>query len=221
MSLELFGHPFSSYTWKALTPLYENETAFIFRDISGNDHPENEAAFLAHWPVGKFPLLVDDGVAVFESSTIIEYLDNRHPGRVRFIPDDRAAALEVRTLDRVFDNHVMTPAQTVVAEHLPSLAPTPDVARIARAREALDKAYDWLDARLAGRTWAAGDDFSLADCAGAPSLFYADWVHPIADRFETLRAYRARVLARPSVSRCVEDARPYRSFFPLGAPDRD
>ncbi len=215
MALELFGHPFSSYTWKALIPLYETGTPFTFRDISGDQHPENEAAFLAHWPVGKFPLLVDDGVPVMESSVIVEHVA---PG---LIPADRDAAREVRMLDRIFDNHVMAPMQAVVAEHLPFLTPAPDEARVARAREALAKAYRWLDARLTGRAWAAGDDFTLADCAGAPALFYADWVLPIEEGLATLKAYRARALARPSVARCVEEARPYRNFFPLGAPDRD
>ena len=213
--LELFGHPFSSYTWKALIALYETGTPFDFRNIAGDEHPENEAALLAYWPVGKFPLLVDQGTPVFESSVIVEHVA---PG---LIPVDRDAAREVRMLDRIFDSHVMTPVQAVVAEHLPFVTPTPDAMRIARAREALDKAYRWLDARLAGRSWAAGADFTLADCAGAPSLFYADWVREIPGSLATLRAYRARALARPSVARCVEEARPYRHFFPLGAPDRD
>ncbi|MEK6542596.1 MAG: glutathione S-transferase family protein [Pseudomonadota bacterium] len=215
MTLQLYGHPFSSYTWKALIPFYETGTPFEFRNISGDQHPENEAAFLAHWQVGKFPLLVDDGVPVMESSIIVEYVA---PG---LIPADKDAAHEVRMLDRIFDSHVMTPAQAVVAEHLPFLTPKPDEARVVRAREALGKVYRWLDARLAGRVWAAGDYFTLADCAAAPSLFYADWVHEIPASLATLRAYRAHVLARPSVARCVEEARPYRHYFPLGAPDRD
>lgn len=215
MALELFGHPFSSYTWKALIALYELGTPFTFRDISGDQNPENEAAFLAHWPVGKFPLLVDDGVPVMESSVIVEHVA---PG---LIPAARDAAREVRMLDRIFDNHVMSPMQAIVAEHLPFLTPVPDAARIDRARAALDKAYAWLDQRLAGRPWAAGEAFTLADCAGAPAVFYADWAHPIAGEFAVLRAYRARALARPSVARCIEEARPYRHFFPLGAPDRD
>ncbi len=218
--LELYGHPFSSYTWKALIPLYENATPFVFRDVSGTDHPENEAAFLNHWPVGKFPLLVDAGRPVMESSTIIEFLDVHYPGPVRFIPDDRAAAIEVRMLDRVFDNHVMALVQRAVMNALqPPEQRNSNI--MATVGPALDTAYGWLDTRLAGRAWAAGDDFTLADCAGAPALFYADWVHPIAAHFPLLKAYRARVLARPSMLRCVEDARPYRHYFPLGAPDRD
>jgi glutathione S-transferase len=215
MSLELFGHPFSSYTWKALIALYESDTPFTFRNIAGNEFPENEAAFLEHWPVGKFPLLVDDGVPVMESSIIVEHV------APALIPDDRDLALEVRMLDRIFDNHVMTPVQAIVAEHLPFITQTPDEARIARARASLDKVYPWLDARLAGRRWAAGENFTLADCAGAPSLFYADWVHPIPEGLTSLKGYRARALARPSVARVVDEARPYRHLFPLGAPDRD
>lgn len=213
MSLELFGHPFSSYTWKALIALYETGTPFTFRDISGDKYPENEAAFLGHWPVGKFPLLVDRGEPIMESSVIIEHV------APELVPADYAG--EVRLLDRIFDNHVMTPVQAIVAEHLPFITQAPDEARIARARAALDKIYPWLDARLDGRRWATGDDFTLADCAGAPSLFYADWVQRIPASLETLAAYRARVLARPSVARVVDDARPYRPLFPLGAPDRD
>jgi len=215
MSLELFGHPFSSYTWKALIALYESDTPFTFRNIAGNEFPENEAAFLEHWPVGKFPLLVDDGVPVMESSIIVEHV------APALVPDDRDLALEVRMLDRIFDNHVMTPVQAIVAEHLPFITQTPDEARIARARASLDKVYPWLDARLAGRRWAAGENFTLADCAGAPSLFYADWVHPIPEGLTSLKGYRARALARPAVARVVDEARPYRHLFPLGAPDRD
>jgi glutathione S-transferase len=210
--LELFGHPFSSYTWKALIAFYETETPFTFRNV---EEADNQTALAEHWPVGKFPLLVEDGVPVIESSIIIEHV------APAMIPEDRGLAEEVRLLDRIFDNHVMTPMQAVVAEHLPFITQTPDEARLARARAALDKVYPWLDSRLAGRRWAAGEEFTLADCAGAPSLFYADWVHPIPDEFATLKDYRGRVLARPSVARAVDEARPYRHLFPLGAPDRD
>ncbi|HEY6048024.1 MAG TPA: glutathione S-transferase family protein [Sphingomicrobium sp.] len=213
--LALFGHPFSSYTWKTLIALYETETPFEFRNIAGDEYPENEAEFLAHWPVGKFPLLVEDGEPIMESSVIIEHV------APSLIPREPAAALEVRLLDRIFDNHVMTPVQSIVAEHLPFITDTPDPNRVARARSSLDKIYPWINERLAGREWAAGEAFTLADCSGAPSLFYADWVQPIPEELETLKGYRARVLARPSVVRVVDEARPYRHLFPLGAPDRD
>ena len=212
MSLQLFGHRFSSYTWRPLIALYETGTPFEFRDV---EQPEVQAELAAHWPIAKFPLLVDDGEPIMESSIIIEHV------APNLVPTDRAQAREVRLLDRVFDNAVMTPTQAVVAEHLPFITETPDPNRIARARAALDKIYAWLDARLAGRKWAAGEAFSLADCSGAPSLFYADWVQPIPQELSALKAYRAKVLARPSVARVVDEARPYRSYFPLGAPDRD
>jgi glutathione S-transferase len=212
LSLDLYGHPFSSYTWKALIALYETETAFTFHNV---EEPEEQAALAAHWPVGKFPLLVDDGQPIMESTIIIEHV------APLLIPASRDQAKEARLLDRVFDSCVMTPMQAVVAEHLPFITQTPDPARIARGRAALDKIYPWLDDRLAGREWAAGESFTLADCSGAPSLFYADWVQPISDAFANLKGYRARVLARPSVARVVDEARPYRKYFPLGAPDRD
>ncbi len=213
-SLQLFGHPFSSYTWKALIPLYETRTPFDFRMI-GPDEPANAAALATAWPIAKFPVLLDDGEPIIEASIIVEHV------APAMIPAEPAGAREVRMLDRIFDNHVMSNMQVKVAEHLPHLTDVPDQSRIVRAMAALDIVYAWLNTRLAGREWAAGDVFTLADCAAAPSLFYADWVHPIPDALPTLKAYRARLLARPSVVRCVDDARPYRHFFPLGAPDRD
>ncbi len=212
MPLELYGHPFSSYTWKALIPFYETQTPFEFKDISGTEHPDNESVLLHHWPLGKFPVLIENGEAIVESSIIVEHV------APHFVPADRGAAREVRMLDRIFDNHVMNVATRVV---LAAIRGADVEAARAEAATTLDKVYGWLDTRLAGRTWAAGEDFSLADCAGAPSLFYADWVHEIAPEHANLRAYRTRVLARPSVARCVDEARPYRHYFPLGAPDRD
>lgn len=215
--LTLYAHPFSSYCQKVLMALWENGAPFAYRHL---EHPGAADERAALWPFGKFPILVDDGRMIAESSVIIEHLDLRHPGPVRFLPDDREAALEVRFMDRFFDNYVMTPMQQPVAEALRAAGGRKDIA-LEESRRALETAYAWLEERLAGRTWAAGEAFSLADCAAAPSLFYADWVHRIAPRFVVLRAYRARLLARPSFARCVEEARPYRGYFPLGAPDRD
>jgi glutathione S-transferase len=217
--MQLYGHPFSSYTQKALIALYEHGVAFDYRVI-GPDDPATGRELAALWPLAKFPVLVDGAATLLEASIIIEHLDLNHAGAVRLIPADPRAALEVRMLDRVFDNYVMTPTQKIVGDAL-----RPEAARdahgLGEARAMLDTVYGWLDAVMAGRTWAAGDAFGLADCAAAPALFYADWAHPIAAGFETLRAYRARLLARPSVARAVDEARPYRAFFPLGAPDRD
>ncbi|WP_158923761.1 glutathione S-transferase family protein [Acidisphaera sp. S103] len=219
MSLQLFGHPFSSYTMKALIALYENETPFEFR-VLGPDQPDNTAELARRWPIARFPLLVDGETTVFETSAIIEHLAAFHPGPVTLIPADMKEAVPIRMLDRVFDSHVMVPVQTIVFD-----ARRPKDVRdpygVSQAKTVLETIYAWLDHALAGRRWAAGDVFSMADAAAAPALFYADWVHPIGEDLATLKAYRASLLARPSFARCVDDARPYRPFFPLGAPDRD
>jgi glutathione S-transferase len=219
MSLVLYGHLFSSYTQKALIALYENHTPFEFRSIAP-DEPDNVADWQRRWSMGKFPLLVDGDHAVAEASIIIEYLHIKHPGPIRLLHDDPLAALDVRFLDRFFDLHVMDAMQVAVSSKLGQLPMKPEDG-LALATERLERAYAWLDKHLAGRTWAAGETFTLADCAAAPSLFYADWTYRIPESYPVLRAYRARLLARPSFSRAVDDARPFRSYFPLGAPDRD
>lgn len=217
MSLALFAHPFSSYCQKVLVALWEKDLPFAYRNL---EEPGVRDALVGIWPIAKFPVLVDDGATVIETSIIIEHLDLHHPGAVRLLPEDPAEALEVRLLDRFFDQYVMNAAQIAVSESLRSAPDRLDEAKRSAAG-ALDLAYAWLERRLDGRTWAAGDRFSMADCAAAPSLFYGDWVHPIGDNCPGLRAYRARLLARPSFARAVEEARPYRGYFPLGAPDRD
>jgi glutathione S-transferase len=165
-------------------------------------------------------VLVDAGRTVLEATSIIEYLDIHHPGPMRLIPVDADTALEVRMMDRIFDNYVSTPQQKVVFDRLRP-EPVRDPHGVAEARAMLATAYAWLDKRMAGREWAAGDSFSLADCAAAPFLFYADWTERIDPAFENLVDYRRRLLARPSFARAVEEARPFRKYFPLGAPDRD
>lgn len=217
MTLQLFAHPFSSYCWKVLIPLYENDTPFDYRHI---EHEGVFAELAALWPIGKFPVLRDGGKTIVETSAIIEHLQIHHPGPVQLIPGDPDQAIEVRMLDRIFDNYVMNAMQPLVNNAI-----RPEEKRDAFVAEGvhamLDKSYAWLDQRMATRQWAAADRFSLADCAAAPSLFYADWAYPIPEQFAHLKAYRARLLARPSVARAVDEARPYRSYFPLGAPDRD
>ncbi|WP_321908404.1 MULTISPECIES: glutathione S-transferase family protein [unclassified Paraburkholderia] len=219
MSLALYGHPFSSYTQKVLVALYENNTPFEFRGI-GPDSPEHTAQWLQRWPLRKFPVLVDGERNVAETSIIIEYLQLEHPGPVRLLPADPMAALDVRFLDRFFDLHVMTPVQRAVDGALTGDPARRDEGR-AFAAEKLELAYAWLEGHLAGKTWAAGEDYTMADCAASSSLFYADWTHRIAPAYPVLRAYRERLLARPSYARAVNEARPYRPLFPLGAPDRD
>lgn len=219
MPLKLYAHPFSSYCQKVLIALYENATPFELCMLG----PDNHAAFAeleALWPFKRFPLLVDGTRSVIEASIIIEHLGLHHPAPVQLMPSDARAALDVRFMDRYFDNYVMTPMQKMVGDRL--RAPEQrDAHGVMEARKTLDTAYRWLNGTMARREWAAGADFSLADCAAAPALFYADWCHAIGDAFPNVLAYRKRLLARPSFARAVNEARPYRSFFPLGAPDRD
>ncbi|WP_295685766.1 glutathione S-transferase family protein [uncultured Nevskia sp.] len=217
MTLKLYAHPFSSYCQKVLVALYENDTVFELRML-GN--PEVDAELAALWPLKRFPVLVDGGRTVLEASIIIEHLDLHHPGSLRLLPDDPKAALEVRLMDRFFDNYVQTPLQKVVFDSI--RAPeNRDRQGVEDAQVMLGLSYGWLDGVMANREWAAGEAFTLADCAAAPALFYADWVRPIDESFTHLRAYRKRLLARPSMARAVDEARPFRAYFPLGAPDRD
>ncbi len=219
MSLALYGHPFSSYTQKVLISLYENSTPFEFRKL-GPETPEHGAEWARRWPLQKFPLLVDGEKNVVEASIIIEHLELTHPGPVRLIPADPKAALDARFMDRFFDLHVMQSMQLAVDATLGRYALKREEG-VALAKERLETAYAWLETALAGKTWATGDAYTLADCAASPSLFYADWTHPIAEAYPVLRAYRARLLARPSFARAVDEARYFRQHFPLGAPDRD
>jgi glutathione S-transferase len=214
--VKLYAHPFSSYSQKVLIALYKNATPFEYRTL---EDPSANADLAALWPLKRFPVLEDRGRTILETSTIIEYLQVHYPGPVCMIPEGDAG-IEVRMLDRIFDNYVMTPMQKIV---LNQLRPEPDRDSygVTEARGNLDRIYEWLDARLSGRTWIAGETFTLADCAAAPSLFFADWAHAIPPIYANLHAYRRRLLAHPPVTRAVDEARPYRSYFPLGAPDRD
>ena len=217
--MKLYAHPFSSYCQKVLIAFYENDIPFELRLLSQDD-PQVLAEHEALWPMKKMPALADEGRTVVEATIIIEHLAVHHPGPVRLIPDDPSTALEVRMMDRFFDNYVMTPMQKIVGDRIRA-AENRDPQGVDEARKTLDTSYRWLDDRMAGREWAVGDTFTLADCAAAPSLFYADWSHRIDASLSNVHAYRQRLLARPSFARAVDEARPYRSFFPLGAPDRD
>jgi glutathione S-transferase len=215
----IYAHPFSSYCQKAFTVFYEKGVPFTLRLLSP-DNPDNVAEHRALWPLARFPVLQAGEQTVLESTVIIEWLDQRHPEPARLIPPEPDAALEVRMLDRIFDNYVMTPMMTIVGDRMrPEGAH--DAHGVERAHATLDSALRWLDARMSARDWAAADRFSLADCAAAPSLFYADWVHPL-DGYASVARYLRRLRERPSFARCVEDARPARALFPGGAPtDRD
>ncbi|QNN64705.1 glutathione S-transferase family protein [Sphingomonas rhizophila] len=216
MSLTLYVHPFSSFSWKALIPLWADGTPFTYKNVDPSN-PGVMDELKSHWPLGKFPTLVDDGEVIPEATCIVEHLQAKRPGPNVWIPDGDEGR-RVRLLDRFFDLHIQGNMQPSVNH---AIWPDGEGLAAARGRDALQVAYDWLEANLPDAEWAAGDRFTLADCAAAPALFYADWVVPIGDARPRLAAYRARLLAHPAVSRAVEEARPYRHYFPLGAPDRD
>jgi len=218
VSLQLFAHPFSSYCQKVLIALYDDGTEFEYRMLDP-EHPENFTELTKHWPFGLFPVLLDGGKPVIETTCIIEHLQAHHPTRNRWIPDGEAGR-RVRFLDRFFDQYVMNNMSAPVFDALRP-AESRDPYGVDKAMERLRTAYDWLEANLGDGPWAVGDHFTLADCAAAPSLFYSDWVQPIGDDRPKLSQYRARLLAYPSVARAVDEGRPYRNLFPLGAPDRD
>jgi glutathione S-transferase len=218
MGLALYLHPLSSFCQKATTAFYEKGLAFETRLLDGSEPVASE--FAALWPLAKFPLLVDDGRLVFEATGIIEHIDARFPHLPRLLPADGVAAAEVRMWDRFFDHYVSFPQQRIVYEHLQREPAAADGR--ARWHQMLDRAYAFANQHLQGREWAAGPAFSLADCAAAPALLYAHWTYPIAPALSHLLSYRSRLLARPSYARALDEARPYRHLFPLGAPaDRD
>ena len=226
MSLELYGHPFSSYTWKALIALYANGTEFLFREIDPSQPKYESFTGKAH-PSGQFPVLVDGDTIVVETSSIVEHLAIHHPGPASLIPPDPAEAVVARMIDRVFDHYVMGNMQRVIAAYFVDkddpgaggLREEPFAPEIEAGKAGLRRAYAWLERWLA--TNALPAHVSLVTCAAAPSLFYADWVEPIPGNCQRLAALRAELLALPEVVRCIDDARPYRPYFPYGAPDRD
>lgn len=213
MALILHSHPLSSHCWKVLIALYEAGTPFEARMVNLGD-PAERAAYATLWPTAKIPLLVDGDRVVPETSIQIEYLDRRHSGALRLLPDDFDAQLQVRLWDRLFDCYVMDPMQRYIAQLLRPEAQR-DALAMQKSIDALGQAYDLIEARRSDHAWAAGDSFSMADCAAMPSLFYAATIRPFADSHPRLAAYFERLLARPSVRRVIVEARPVFRYYPL------
>lgn len=211
--VQVYGHPFASFYWKVLIALYERDVPFEFLMVDP-EHPENTETVRRLAPTGQFPVLVDGDRTVIESAAIIEYLDLHHGRAPPMVPADPRAAIEARQMDSVFDDYVMAPLTRMVLNALREEAKR-DPRVNTEAKATLDKSYAWLNRWMAGRRWAANDVFGIADCAAAPALFYAHWGHPIPESQTSLREYRARLLARPSISRVVDEARPWRALFPL------
>src|SRR5258708_9607077 len=214
MSLTLHFHPLASYCHKVLIALYENETPFAPNLVDlGNE--AGRAALLKLGPIGKFPVLRDDArdQTIPESTVIIEYLDRYYPGRTRLIPADADRAREVRLRDRFYDLYVHEPMQKIVGDRLrPEGNKDPHGVEEAKAR--LRTSYGMIDREMAGRTWVMGEAFSLADCAAAPALFYANEVMPFGDTHQNVAAYFGRLKARPSYARALKEAEPYFAMFP-------
>jgi glutathione S-transferase len=214
MSLKLYLHPLSSFCQKTLIALYENDTPFEPQMVDLMSE-EGRAEYLKLWPIGKMPVLRDEARSrtIPETSIIIEYLQRFYPGRTIFVPDDAEQGLQVRLRDRFFDLYVNDPMQKIVGDKLRA-AGQDDPTGVAQAKSLLDVSYGLLDKEMASRTWACGDAFSLADCAAAPALFYADKVLPFRDRHAHLSAYFDRLLERPSYARALREAEPYMKLFP-------
>lgn len=215
--LTLYYHPFASFCQKALIAFYENDVPFD-REIVDLGDPESRAAFQQVWPLAKFPVLRDEarGMVVPESSVIVDYLQRHYPGPVKLVPDDADLATRVHILDRVFDNYI---AANVTKAVVDSLRPEgrSDPLGVEQAKAQIAIVYAMLDRELADGGWAAGGDFTLADCAAAPALFYSNIVVPFGEH-RNLAAYYGRLAARPSFARAVDEARPYRHLFPLEWP---
>ena len=212
MSLTLYYHPLSSYCHKVLIALYENNVTFekCLIDL-GND--EERKALQSVWPIGKFPVIRDHACNrdIPEATIIIEYLDHFFAGKNPLIPTDRDSALEVRLWDRIFDNYFQSPMQHIVGDRIRGAN-----SDLTREKATLDTAYKLLDTqKKKKKAWVASDDFSMADCAAAPALFYAGMVHPFPDQFTNLKAYFDRLVERPSVKHVLEEAKPYFKFFPF------
>ena len=214
MSLVLHYHPLASFCHKALIALYENEVAFTPKIVDLGD-PGQRAEFLALWPIGKFPVLQDVALdkVIPESTIIIEYLEQHHPGKAKLIPDDTEQARETRLRDRFFDLYVHEPMQKIVGDRLrPEGAKDPH--GVDHARNTMRTALGMLEQDMASRTWAIGEVFGLADCAAAPALFYADKVMPIAMDYPNVKRYLDRLMQRASYARVLREAEPYFAMFP-------
>jgi glutathione S-transferase len=214
MSLTLYFHPLASYCHKVLIALYENDTPFEATKVDLSNESER-AALLKLWPIGKFPVLRDEArnQTIPESSVIIEYLDRHYPGRTRCLAADADQALQTRLRDRFYDLHVHEPMQKIVGDRIrPQGKKDPHGVEEAKAR--LWTSYGMIDREMATRSWAMGDAFSLADCAAAPALFFANEVLPFGEDHANVKGYFDRLKTRPSYARALDEAEPYFAMFP-------
>jgi glutathione S-transferase len=212
--LKLYFHPLSSYCQKVLMALYENGTPFEPLIVDLGD--ETSSAQLKRlWPIGKFPVLRDDARdrTIPESSIIIEYLAQHYPGETALVPMDAELARQTRLRDRFFDLYVSEPMGKIVTDRLRPAGKS-DPHGVEQAKRLLQTAYGMIESEMGARTWAMGETLTMADCAAAPALYYANLVAPIGPAFKNAAAYLDRLMRRPSFARAVEEAAPYRAMFP-------
>ncbi|HEX3499248.1 MAG TPA: glutathione S-transferase family protein [Stellaceae bacterium] len=214
MSLELYFHPLSSFCQKVLVALYENDIQFVPHIVDLRDQAAT-ASFKQIWPIGKFPLLRDRATqrTVAESSIIIEYLDQHYPGKTQLVPADADLASQTRLRDRFYDLYVNVPVGKIVTDRLRP-AGQGDSFGVEEAKTLLRTACVMIDAEMDTRPWAMGDAFTMADCAAAPALFYANLVLPFAQTHKHAAAYLGRLMERPSYARAVKEAQPYLAMMP-------
>lgn len=214
MSLKLYYHPLASFCWKVLIALYENDTPFEPHIVDLMDQA-SAAAFKQIWPIGKFPVLRDEARdrTIPESSIVIEYLGQHYPGPMPLIPADADLARQVRFRDRFYDLYVHEPMQKIVTDRLRPAGKN-DPYGVEQARALLQTSLGVIDRDMAAKTWAMGEPFTMADCATAPALFYADKVMPFAATHRNAAAYLSRLKQRPSFARALEEAQPYFKMFP-------
>lgn len=209
----LHAHPLSSCCQKVLIAARVLGVALDERLLNLGDAAQR-AMLDGLSPARKMPVLVDQGRVVAETSIIIEYLQQRlSSDGPRLIPADPDAALAVRFWDRFCDFYLMTPMQALTAELL-----KPESARSEPAAEAarllLLHSYVALNRQLDGPTWLAGEEFSMADCAAAPALFYAVAYVPVPETDAGLLAYFERLMVHPDIAAVVDAARPWFKYFP-------
>jgi glutathione S-transferase len=215
MSLKLYFHPLASFCHKALIAFYENDIPFepVVVDLADE---ASSAAFRAVWPMAKMPVLRDEtrDRTVAEATVIIEYLDARYPGPTQFLPTDQDEAWQTRMWDRFYDHYVQEPMQKIVTDRLRPEGEN-DAYGVEQAQGQLRQAYALIKREMEAKTWMMGDVFTLADCAAAPALFYANTVVPFGEAHGRLADYLGRLMARPSYARVLEEARPYFALFPM------
>ncbi|NJM29512.1 MAG: glutathione S-transferase family protein [Rhizobiales bacterium] len=214
MALILHMHPLASFCHKVLIALYENETPFEAKIVDFGA-PEDRDSLTAMWPAGKIPVLQDKARnrAIPETTIIIEYLEQHYPGKRPLLPKDETERLNVRLWDRFYDQYVHQPMQRIVADRIRP-QDVRDPYGVAEARETLKTAYGMIDKQAASNRWAAGDAFTMADCAACPALFYAGIIEPFGDAHPVTAAYFERLYERNSVRRVLEEAKPYFGMFP-------